>query len=92
MTTINPRSRCLGQERKDILRHFLFSDKIIQNSLKIDATHKYDNDLLLRQETKNKLHVLEADIITIKKHWFDISSSKDAFFTLRVPNDRHCTQ
>ena len=26
--------------------------KIIQNCLKIDATHKYDNDLLLRQETK----------------------------------------
>ena len=26
-----------------------------------------DKDLLLRQETKKKLHVLEADITTIKK-------------------------
>ena len=26
-----------------------------------------DNDLLLRQETQKRLHVLEADIITIKK-------------------------
>ena len=33
----------------------------------------------------------EANIITIlKKHWFDVSSSKDAFFTECVPNDRHC--
>ena len=30
---------------------------------------------------KKRLHVLEADIITIEnKHWFDVSSSKDAFF------------
>ena len=29
--------------------------KIIQNHLKIDATHKYDNDLLLRQETQKKM-------------------------------------
>ena len=38
-TTINPRSQCLEQERKNILRHYLFGDKIIQNCLKIDATH-----------------------------------------------------
>ena len=37
--------------------------KIIQKCLKIDATHLYDNDLLLRQETQKILHVLEADII-----------------------------
>ena len=37
--TIHPRSQCLGQERKYILRHFLFPDKIIQNCLKIDTTH-----------------------------------------------------
>ena len=36
-------------------------------TLKIDATPLYDNDLLLRQETQKRLHVLEADIITIKK-------------------------
>ena len=26
-----------------------------------------------------------------KKHLFDVSSSKDTFFTGCVPNDRHCT-
>ena len=31
---------------KNILCHYLFRDKIIQNCLKIDATHLYDNDLL----------------------------------------------
>ena len=40
---------------------------------------------------KKRLHALEADIITIrKKHWFDVSSSKDVFFTGCVPNDRCC--
>ena len=34
------------------LRHYLFGDKIIQNCLKIDTTHSYDYDLLLRQETQ----------------------------------------
>ena len=37
---------------ENILRHYLFGDKILENCLKIDATHLYDNDLLLRQETK----------------------------------------
>ena len=27
--TIDPRSQCLGQERKSILRHYLFGDQII---------------------------------------------------------------
>ena len=26
----------------------------------------------------------------LKKHWFEVSNSKDAYFTRRVPNDRHC--
>ena len=40
---------------------------------------------------KKRLHVLEADIITIfKKYWFGVSSSKNVFFTSRIPNDRHC--
>ena len=44
------------------------------------------------KKLKKRLHVLEADIIAIKKHWFDVSGSKDAFFfTGRVPNNRHCT-
>ena len=48
------------------------------------------NQSLLYKKLKKRLHILEADIITIKKrHWFDVSSSKDAFFTERVPNDRH---
>ena len=40
------------ERRKIILRHYLFGDKISQNYLKTDATHLWDNDLLLRQETK----------------------------------------
>ena len=40
------------REEKNILRHYLFGQRIVQNCLKIDATYKYDNDLLLRQETK----------------------------------------
>ena len=53
---------------ENIFRHFLFGDKTIQNCPKIDANHWYDNDLLLGKETKKKrLHVLEADIITIIK-------------------------
>ena len=72
----------------NILRHLLFGDKIIQNCLEIDAIHSYDNDLLLRQKTQKMLHLLEADIITMKKKSFDIS--KDIFFTGRVLYDRHC--
>ena len=53
---------------ENILCHNLFSDKIIQNCLQIDATHYYYNDSLVRQETIKRLDVLEADIITIKKH------------------------
>ena len=45
ISTINPRSQCIEQERKTILYHYLFRDKIIQNCLKIDTTHLYDNDL-----------------------------------------------
>ena len=68
ITTINPSSQYLGQEKKNILRHDLFGDKIIQNCLKIDATYYYDNDLLLRQERKKKrLHDRETNIIRIKE-------------------------
>ena len=38
---------------ENILRHYLFGDRIIQDCLKIDATYLYDNDLLLKQETQN---------------------------------------
>ena len=31
VTTLNAQSQCLGKERKNILRHYLFGDKIIQN-------------------------------------------------------------
>ena len=41
--------------KENILRHYLFGDKIIQNCLKIDAIHSYDNDLLLSQETQKKI-------------------------------------
>ena len=64
ITTINPSSQCLRQERKNILPHYLFGDKTIQNCLKLYATHQYDNDLLLRQETQKRLHVLKADTTT----------------------------
>ena len=55
ITTVNPQLQYLGQERKNICRHYLFGDKIIQNSLKTDATHYYDNNLLLWQETHKKI-------------------------------------
>ena len=57
------------KREENILSHFLLGDKIIKNCLKTDAAHQYDNDLLLRQETKKKkrLHDLKADTITIKK-------------------------
>ena len=38
----------MDKRGKNILCHYLFGDKIIQNCPKIDATHLYDNDLLLR--------------------------------------------
>ena len=40
------------------------------------------------KKLKKGLRIQEADII-IKKHWFDVSSKKDAFFTGCVPNDYH---
>ena len=43
---------------ENILRHNLFGDRIIENCLKMDSTNKYDNDLLLRQDTKKRLHFL----------------------------------
>ena len=42
----------LDKRGKNIVRHYLLRDKLIQNCLKIDATHLYGNDLLLKQETK----------------------------------------
>ena len=60
---INSWSQCHGQERKTILHYYLFGDKTIQNCHKIDATHWYNYDLFLRQETQKRLHILEADMI-----------------------------
>ena len=54
--------------KKEYFASLLCGNKIIQNSLQIDATHLYDNDLLLRQETQKRLRDLKADIITIKKN------------------------
>ena len=48
----NARSR-----EENILRQNLFGEKIIQNCLKTDETHLYDNDLLLRQKTQKRLAV-----------------------------------
>ena len=39
-------------------RHYLFGDKISQICHKIDATNSFDNDLLPRQETQNKIACL----------------------------------
>ena len=47
----------------------------------------YDNDLLLRQETKKKIAYPGSWYDkNLKKHWSDVFSSKDAIFTGRVPN------
>ena len=64
-----------------ILRHYLVWDKIIQNCLKMNANNTYDYDLFMREKLKKK-NFLEADIKAIKKHWFAISSWKDAFFKI----------
>ena len=42
------------------------------------------------KKLKNRLYILETDIITFFKNWFDVSSFKDAFFTGHVPNDHLC--
>ena len=42
---------------KNILPHYSFRDKFIPSCLNIDATHKYENDLLLRQETEKKRNI-----------------------------------
>ena len=39
------------------------------------------------KKLKKRLHVLEADIITIKKNLFSVSSTKDVFCIGRVPNE-----
>ena len=44
-----------GTREKNILRHYLFGEKINQNCLKIDDTQLYDNDLSLRQETQKNI-------------------------------------
>ena len=46
-------SRCILQTQ--LTEQYLFGDKIIQNCLKIYATHSYNYDLLLRQETLKKI-------------------------------------
>ena len=55
----------LDKREEIIFRQSLLGDKIIQNCIKIDATHSWDNDLLLRQETQKRLYVLEVIIIII---------------------------
>ena len=46
--------------------------KSFKTILKIDATQFCYKDFLLRQETQKRVHVLEADIITIKKSNIDL--------------------
>ena len=43
-----------------IFGHHLSGDKTIQNCLQIDATHQYDNDLLLRQEIPKKIACIRS--------------------------------
>ena len=60
-------------------------------SLKTVSNYQYDNDLFMRQETQKKIACPGSwyNNNFLKKHWFDVSSSKDAFFTGCVSNDRH---
>ena len=41
ITNINPRSQCLGQEQKNILRHYLFENKTLQ--AKFRRTFNFNN-------------------------------------------------
>ena len=43
------------------------------------------------KKLKKRLPILKADIRIKKKKQFDISSTKDAFFTGCVPNECNCT-
>ena len=79
----------LDKRGKNILHHYLEtrSIKTISKQMQpINMIMIYYWD----KKLKKWLHVLEADITTIKRHWFDVSSSKDAFFTEYDPNDHHC--
>ena len=69
------------REIKSISCHYLFREKIIQNCLKIDSAHLYDNDLLLKLEIKKKsLHFLEANIITITKKDINLFLESNLWF------------
>ena len=43
------------------------------------------------KKLKIRLHVLEVDMINLKKQQKKNIDSKNASFTGHVPNDRHCT-
>ena len=42
-------------DKKGKSHHYLFGDKTIQYCLNMDATYLYDNNLLLRRETKRRI-------------------------------------
>ena len=75
-------------KRENILHHYLFEDKIIPKQMQpinMIMIHYWDKKL------PKRLHVLEADRMTIKKkHWIDFSCSTVCIITGRVPNDCHC--
>ena len=79
--------------KKNILRHYLYGDKVIQNCfnlwmgcipINIIMIYYWDNEL-----KKKRLYILEADIISIKKDWFDVSCPRMYFFTGCGPYDHH---
>ena len=82
----------LDKRGKNILPHYLFGERIIQNCLKIDTTHLIGKWFIT--ETKNsKKDCMSRKLRYInnfKKYQFNVSSSKDAFFTGRIPNNCHC--
>ena len=66
ITTINPWSQCHGQEEKIFCITIYLETKIIQNSQN-RCNPLIQLWFIIDKKVKNRLHVLEADIITIKK-------------------------
>ena len=81
-----------GKERKIILPHYLFGNKIFQSCLKTEATNYMITNYNCDKKLNNRFRALETDTITIwNKHWFEVFNSKDALFTGRILNGCYYT-
>ena len=91
ITTINPRSQCLEQERKNYFASLLIWR---QNHSKLSKYMQPINMIMIyywdQKLKKIKLHVLKTDIITIKNTEWMFLAQRMIFFTGRDQYDRYC--